>query len=156
MLKFKEFISEGAGVYVDVKPDLATLQLDPANDDLEKVTLRPFQNSSVFINAVRGTLERYGINLPAHSSMQQLSLEGEITYELGQSGLFIYMVWNQDPEGRLEGYAQIVNAEDLADLQALKGEPEEVDNTDPDPTPISMRYPKARRDDDSGNDAEYA
>ena len=153
MLRFKEFLSEDAGVYVDVKPDNARLNMDKANDSLDDVTLDPFVNSAVFINAVRATLERFGIVLPAHSQMHQLTLEGEISYELGESGLYIYMVWNQDPEGNVEGYAQIVNKEDLDDLQALNGEPEEVKNEDP--TPPSMRYPKARRDDDSGNTNEY-
>ena len=150
---FKEFIGEDAGVYVDVKPDLASLQLDKANEDLETITLRPFQNSSVFVNAVRGTLERYGIALPVTSTMQQLSLEGELTYALGETGMFVYVVWNQNPEGILEGYAQIVNKEDLDDLQGISGEPEEVKELDP--TPPSLRYPKARRDDDSGNTNEY-
>jgi hypothetical protein len=155
---FKEFITEEhQRVEIDIDPKLALLQLDKANEDLEAVTLRPFQNSAVFVNTVRGTLERYGIVLPAYSNMQQLSLEGETVYALGSSGMFVYMVWNLNDEQVLEGYAQIVNQEDLDDLKELNASSDEGIQREPSALKVSdwRRYPPARRDDDSGNDDEY-
>lgn len=157
MLRFKEFLNENGMVILDVKPDLALSNLDKANEDLEKVTELPFVNSALFVNAVRGTLERYGIVLPAQSHMQQLSLEGEAIYQLGESGHYVYMVHNLDPDGSIEGYATIVDEDELKDLSEL-----DYDNDDGFDAPEKneptewMKYPKARRDDDSGNDAEYA
>jgi hypothetical protein len=157
MLRFKEFIAEEGEVHLDVDPKLALSNLDKANDDLDKVTDATFRNSAVFINAVRGTLERYGILLPAFSNMQQLSMEGETVYALGDSGMHVYMVHNLNNEGAVEGYATIVNKSDLDDLLRLKGEPDESIPDAPDSNPGKLPwYPKARRDDDSGNDNEYA
>lgn len=157
MLRFKEFVTEDATVVIDIQPDLALSHIDKANEDLEEVTKMPFVNSALFVNAVRGTLERYGIVLPAHSNMQQLSLEGEVVYQLGNSGHYVYMVHNLDPDGGIEGYASIVDEEELHDLSGLdfdndEGMDEPKDNTEPSEW---MKYPKARRDDDSGNNDEY-
>ena len=155
-MTFKEFITEDHHqVEIDIDPKVALLQLEKVNEDLEAVTARPFQNSAVFINAVRGTLERYGILLPPYSNIQQLSLEGETVYALGESGMFVYMVWNLSDEHALEGYAQIVNSEDLEDLKQQNA-PEE-NFKEPSELKVSdwRRYPPARRDDDSGNDSEY-
>jgi hypothetical protein len=157
MLRFKEFIKEDR-VQIDVKPEFALSSMDKANEDLEAVTKNPFVNSSTFINAVRGTLERYGIVLPAHSNLQQLSLEGETVYVLGDSGHYVYMVHNLDPNGGVEGYATIVNETDLRQLSSMDfdnddGMDAKQDNNEPTEW---MKYPKARRDDDSGNTDEYA
>lgn len=157
MLRFKEFINEDR-VQIDVNPEFALSSIDKANEDLEAVTKNPFVNSSMFINAVRGTLERYGIVLPAHSNLQQLSLEGEMVYVLGNSGHYVYMVHNLDPNGGVEGYATIVNETDLRELSHM-----DFDNDDGMDAPQNnnepsewAKYPKARRDDDSGNTDEYA
>jgi len=156
MLRFKEFINEETEVQLDIDPKLALSNLDKANDDLDKVTDTTYRNSATFVNAVRGTLERFGILLPAESSMAQLSMEGEWVYALGESGMYVYMVHNLNNEGAVEGYATIVNESDLNDLLALKGESDES-IPEPDSNPGKLPwYPKARRDDDSGNDNEYA
>lgn len=156
MQSFKQFVAEETEIHIDVTPDLALSNLDKLNEDLDAVTAEPFVNSALFVNSVRGTLERYGIVLPAHSNMQQLAMEGEWVYALGESGHFVYMVHNLDPEGAVEGYAQIVNQEELDDLASLGG----IDTVEPEPNNKEpsewMKYPKARRDDDSGNTNEYA
>lgn len=161
MLRFKEFVTEEHTAEVDldnVTPEYVLSHLDKANEDLDAVTENPFTNSALFVNAVRGTLERYGIVLPAHSNMQQLSMEAEFVYALGESGHFVYMVHNLNPEGYVEGYAQIVDAEELQDLKAMNDDWEDEDSAGDQGTGPSewKKYPPARRDDDSGNDAEYA
>lgn len=158
MLRFKEYVTEEHTAEVDldnVTPDYVLSHLDKANEDLDKVTEQPFVNSALFVNAVRGTLERYGIVLPAHSHMQQLSLEAEYTYAIGESGHFVYMVHNLNPEGYVEGYAQIVDADELQDLKAMNDDWDEDEVPADAETPMH-KYPPARRDDDSGNTDEYA
>jgi hypothetical protein len=88
-----------------------------------------------------------------------LELEAETVYALGVSGYFLYMVHNLDDTEHCEGYAQIVNQDDLDDLlNDSDDEDEDEDDEDEDeeetPQP-AHRYPPARRDDDSGNDNEY-
>ena len=155
MQSFKQFINEEEEIHIDVSPDLALSNLGKLNEDLDAVTAEPFVNSALFVNAVRGTLERYGIVLPAHSNMQQLSMEGEFVYVLGESGHYVYMVHNLDPEGAVEGYAQVVDQEELNDLVSLGS----IDTVEPESNNKEpsewMKYPKARRDDDSGNSNEY-
>jgi hypothetical protein len=163
MIGFREFIkgslneTEHHVIDVDLKSGQVA-QFEKVNQDLDAVTENPYINSAMFVNSVRGTLERYGILLPAHSNMQQLSLEGEYVYALGDSGYFVYMVHNLNPEGNVEAWAQIVNQDELNDLGTLDADENDVDepkDTSQQPTEW-MRYPKARRDDDSGDTAEYA
>lgn len=158
MLRFKDYITEEhtAEVHLDnVEPSLVLSHIDKANEDLDKVTEEPFVNSALFVNAARGTLERYGIVLPAHSHMQQLALEAEYVYAIGDSGHFVYMVHNLNPEGFVEGYAQIVDADELQDLKSMNDDWDENEFV-PDATENPRRLPPAARDDDSGNTDEYA
>lgn len=158
MLNFKQFVSEGEEhIVIDIDLEKSPLgDIDKINADLDAVTLNPYVNSAMFVNSIRGTLERYGIILPAHSNLQQLSLEGEYVYQLGDSGQYIYMVHNLNPEGEVEAWAQLVDGEELEDLTSLDTDENDVDvNNTSGPTEW-MKYPKARRDDDSGNTAEYA
>lgn len=155
MQSFKQYVKEEEHIVIDVNPEYTLSNLDKVNADLDAITEEPFVNSALFVNAVRGTLERYGVILPAHSNMQQLQMEGEWVYQLGDSGHYVYMVHNLDPESAVEGYAQIVDQEELDDLGAL-GIPETVEPVVSNKEPSEwMKYPKARRDDDSGNDSEY-
>lgn len=159
MLKFAEFIKEDPDEQnLDINPEFALTQVDKVNEDLEAVTAKSFVNSALFVNAVRGTLERYGIVLPAYSNMQQLSLEGETTYRLNNTEYSVYMVWNLDEDHGVEGYATLANEEELADLASLNDNDDDDDEdelTDPQ-NPPRRRLPPAARDDDSGNTAEYA
>ncbi len=157
MLKFSEFIKEEEHIVLDIDLKNAPLgNIEKINADLDAVTLNPFVNSALFVNAVRGTLERYGIVLPAHSNLQQLSLEGETVYQLGDSGQYIYMVHNLNPEGEVEAWAQFVDGEELSALSSLDSDENDVDVVDDTGPTEWMKYPKARRDDDSGNTNEYA
>lgn len=156
MLRFKEYITEEhtTEVHLDnVEPSLVLSHIDKANEDLDKVTEEPFVNSALFVNAARGTLERYGIVLPAHSNMQQLALEAEYVYAIGDSGHYVYMVHNLNPEGFVEGYAQIVDSEELQELKNLNDDWEDEEVSDG-AVPV-RRLPPAARDDDSGNNDEY-
>jgi hypothetical protein len=150
MLKFKEFIAEQEDMVIDDVPEQALIQVEAINAELDQVTEKPFINAPVFVNAVRSTLERFGIKLPPGYEMPLLALDAESAYALGESGLYLYLVHSTEEEG-VEGYAQIVNRADLDDLMS-------AEMTAMEPTEAEPRrwIPPARRDDDSGNDAEYA
>ena len=174
MLSFKDYLKEEWDTsIIEVDSKLWREHVDVLNAELEKVTEKDFINSHVFMNTVRGTLERYGILLPRYLSVEQ---EAEIVYTLhdhtddsrqdytqggeknydGEPDLekFLYIVHNLSPEGHVEGYAQIVDEGALEELKHmgvsdLPTEPEVV-------TPQKPWIPPARRDDDSGNTDEYA
>ena len=159
MLGFKQYLLERDNVVIDIQSDSGWVpQIDKANEDLERVTAHPFLNSALFVNAVRGTLERYGILLPAHSNMQQLAMEGEVVYALGDSGHFVYMVHNLDPNGNVEGYTQIVDQDELDSLATMDRLPDEEEPVD-EPHPLDdvarMRKQVRHSNDDSGNSDEY-
>jgi hypothetical protein len=155
MERFRKFLEEEEYVAIDVDLKNSPLgDIEKINEDLDAVTANSFANSGVFVNAVRGTLERYGILLPAESNMQQLALEGEYIYALGDSGQYVYMVHNLDDNGSVEGYANIVDGDELEDLKELNDD-EPTEDVEPQVSDWA-KYPKARRDDDSGETAEYA
>jgi len=105
------------------------------------------------LNQLRGTLERYGILLPASATPQFLDLGAELVYLLGESNLHLYVVYDTNDEGFVDGYAQIVSAEELKDLMSADSE----DLLDKEDDEIEMRPSTwyAKRDDDAGNTDEY-
>lgn len=153
---FKEFIKEEEQLVIDIKADESPFMtsLDKLNADLDAVTDRPFTNSAVFMNAVRGTLERYGVLLPPNYVIPALAAEAETTYTLGDSGLYLYICHDMN-DGAIEGYAQIVNEDELNALTDMGVEDSE-DDQDEEDVLRKPWIPPARRDDDSGNDSEYA
>lgn len=120
MLTFKEFLSEKTHVSIDIQADSGWLKRVPEiNKDLLGVLAKPFLNSALFVNACRGTLERYGILLPAYQAIQQVSMEGDVVYALGNSGHYVHMVHNLDCDGFVNGHCKIL---DQAELDSLSGE----------------------------------
>lgn len=158
MLKFKEYITEQEDLNLEVDNSIVLQVVDEVNVALDLVTARPFVNSAVFMNAVRGTLERYGIVLPPSVVMPMLSTEAETVYSLGDSGMYLYIVHDQD-EGGVDGYAQIVNEDELEDLQSMNDdELDEGDDDEAEDEAAQRQWiPPDRRKaaDDGGNNDEY-
>lgn len=155
MLKFKEFITEQEDLTLDVDNSIVLKVVDEVNAALDLVTARPFVNSAVFMNAVRGTLERYGIVLPPSVVMPMLSTEAETVYSLGDSGMFLYIVHNPD-EGGVDGYAQIVDQDDLDDLQSMNDMEGDDDEAEDEAAQRQWIPPDRRKAaDDGGNNDEY-
>lgn len=150
MLKFKEFLNEQEDLVIDEVPDQLLIQIDSINAELSQVTEEPFINSAVFFNLIRNTLERFGVILPPGYEMPMLSMDSETAYMLGDSGYYVYIVHNTEIGGVI-GYAQIVNKADLDELLSS-----EAYESNDDIILNKPWIPPARRDDDSGNDAEYA
>lgn len=154
LLKFAEYLSEQEELVLDINPELALQNLEALNDSLDEVTATPFLNSAIFMNTVRGTLERFGILLPAGYEIPTLSAEAETVYTIGDSGYYLYVCHNENGDSLIEGYAQIVNEDelnDLVDMEKFASEEDELEGE------LEQKpwIPPARRDDDSGNDNEY-
>ncbi len=150
MLKFKEFLNEEEDLMIDDVPEQLLAQIDTINAELEEITEDPFANSAVFFNLIRNTMERFGVVLPPGYEMPMLSMDSETAYMLGDSGYYLYVVHNTEI-GAVIGYAQIVDKEDLDDLMSSFADEEDTEAYVNKPW-----IPPARRDDDSGNDSEYA
>lgn len=163
MLRFKEYLQEEVAeqsiedLSIDVDSDTLLNMIENINDSLDAVTEKPFVNSAIFINAVRGTLERYGVILPAGYEMPMLSMDAETVYKLGDTGYHLYIVHNSLPDIGVDGYATIANAQELEDLMSGEEEEDEDDTSlEREPIVLSPYLRQTRRtNDDSGNTDEY-
>jgi hypothetical protein len=159
MLGFKQYLEEKHNVTIDIKADSGWLKRIPEiNADLAKVTAKPFLNSPLFVNACRGTLERYGILLPAFQAVQQVTMELDVVYALGESGYYIHMVHNMDCNGNVDGHCKILTQAELDSLAGQELIPDEEEGCCDDPAGDAiqrMRRQVRRTNDDSGNDDEY-
>lgn len=158
MLTFKQFLNEEEQLSIDnVDSKLLHSNMENINAALDAVTNTQFVNSALFTNAVRGTLERFGILLPKGYEYPMLSSAAESKYDLSGTGLYLYVTHNMSKDGYVEGYAQIVDADELDDLNSM----DDLDDDDfaqvKQPLPSTSEYLRQTRrtNDDSGNDDEY-
>jgi len=157
MLTFREFLSEEEQLSIDgVDSKLLQSNFDLINGELDSVTNTTYVNSALFTNAVRGTLERFGILLPKGYEYPMLSSAAESKYELAGTGYYLYMTHNMNDDGYVEGYAQIVDEDDLNDLESMDDDEDDVASVQQ-PLPSTSAYLRQNRrtNDDSGNDDEY-
>jgi len=160
MLKFREFIKEEHEVQqlqeqevLDIDEKHLAGNRDAINSDLEVLTAKPYQNAAVFLTQLRGCLERYGILLPQSLTKNFLDLSSEMVYGLADSGDHFYVCYDTNDDGFVDGYAQIVDSDELDDLMSADLE----DNVNSDREPVKMRKSTwyAGREDDGGNTSEY-
>lgn len=154
MLTFNKFITEAADEVLDVDAKHVENNFDAINADLDVLTENQYQNAPIFLNQLRGTLERYGILLPQSATQQFLDLGAELVYLLGESNYNLYIVYDTNDDGYVDGYAQIVTSEELGDLMSMDSE-ELLDKEDDDEIEMRPSTWYAKRDDDSGNTDEY-
>ena len=154
MLKFKDFLNEQTEADV-IEVDSRHLEQnkDAINAELDVLTEKPYQNAPIFLNQLRGCLERYGMMLPAEATPHFMNLSAELVYALGETGMNLYVVYDTGEDAFVDGYAQIVSSDELDDLLQMDSN-ELLGSRDP----ITMRPSTwyAKRDDDSGNSDEYA
>lgn len=154
MLKFREFLQE--------EPEEEVLSVDtqyvndntPAiNAELDVLTNNPYQNAPIFLAQLRGVLERYSMILPSTATKNFLNLDAEMVYTLGETGNYMYIVYNTNEDGMVDGYAQIVSEEELEDL--LDMDTSDVVNSDREM--VSARHSDwyRKHDDDAGDTGEY-
>lgn len=154
MLKFKEYLNEEVSAEV-MQIDARHLEnnLDQLNTDLELLTAKPYQNAPIFLAQLRGFFERYGTLLPASATKYFLDLNAELVYALGDSGMFLYIVYDTNDDGYVDGYAQVVTKDELDDLAGTDGEG--VLNKDRNLIAVQHSDWYRKRDDDAGNSDEY-
>lgn len=151
MLKFNEFLKEENEDVLAVDARFLENNRDALNTDLDVLTKKPYQNAPIFLAQLRGTLERYGMILPQEATPNFLNLSAELVYALGESPYYLYIVFDTADDGFVDGYAQVVDEEELRDLATMdKGEMLYHDAV---PQRPSTWY--AKREDDGGNSDEY-
>ena len=165
MLKFAEFLKEAADDVLEIDDARRLMNnKDTINSDLDVLTSRPYQNAPIFLVQLRGVLERYGINLPQSATANFLDLSAELVYALSSASSAmpagedtpkltdqsLYIVFDTNDDGYVDGYAQIVDKGELKDLLGM----DPTEYLDHNPIPKQW-IPPARRDDDSGNTSEY-
>lgn len=155
MKKFIDFLNEEAGAYDCVEPniELTAERIDELNSKLDVLTAKPYQNAPIFLTQLRAAFEMFGINLPSTATEQFLNLDAEIVYDLPNENRYLYIVYNTREDGFVDGYAQVVDEQELSDLSSMTKEDLFGDDEEEVKFP---KYPPARRDDDSGNTSEYA
>lgn len=152
MLNFREYLNEQDEV-LDVDVRHVDQNMDAINAELDKLTEKPYQNAPIFLNQLRGALEKFGMILPASATPYFMEFSTEIAYALGNSDKHLYVVYDTHDDGFVDGYAQIVSSDELSDLMDMDSE----DLLNSDRESLSTRHSDGyrKRDDDSGNTGEY-
>jgi len=167
MQNFKTFISEKnddsmESLYIEVDEKTLENNKDMINSYFDRLVATPYTNPVVFYDQVRATLERYGMIVPPHATKHFLNFDAEMVFKLGSSPYFLYVVYNTKPNKRIDGYAQIVDDEELEHLM----DDDDMPNSDDDASESELEsdddddmedYGMRRRkmDYDSGNTGEY-
>lgn len=150
MLKFNEFLKEETEDVVETDTRHLLENQDALNAELDTLTAKPYQNAPLMLTQLRGVLERYGINLPQQATVNFMNLSAELVYTLGDSGCFLYIVYDTNEDAYVDGYAQVVDSEELSMLASS-----EVLNTDRNLIAVRHSDWYRKRDDDAGNSDEY-
>ena len=152
MLKFKQFINEEVDGDIDTDSRRLSENMDALNDELETLTLKPYQNAPVFLSQLRGVCERYGIQIPQSATPEFMNLGAELAYSLGTSGFYLYIVYDtHNEDGFVDGYAQVVSDDELQDLMGMSAE----DLVGEREALMVQSNTYRKRDDDAGNSDEY-
>jgi hypothetical protein len=134
MLKFNDYLNEEFDEILEIDTEFLENNMETMNAELDALTERPYKNAPVMLNQLRGLLNRYGLMLPDSANMHFLSMSAELVYMLGESNLHLYIVFDTNDDGFVDGYAQIVTDDELEDL--VKMETEDLVNSDRDPIAI--------------------
>lgn len=152
MLKFKQFINESVDDTIDTDSRRLSENMEAFNDELDNLTLKPYQNTPVFLAQLRGVCERYGIQIPQSATPEFMNLGAELVYSLGTSGFHLYIVYDtHEEDGFVDGYAQVVSSDELQDLMGMSVEDLAGEREAMLIPPNTYR----KRDDDAGNSDEY-
>ncbi len=134
MLKFNDYLNEEFDEILEIDTEFLENNMETLNAELDALTEKPYKNAPVMLNQLRGLLNRYGLMLPDSANMHFLSMSAELVYMLGESNLHLYIVFDTNDDGFVDGYAQIVTDDELEDL--VKMETEDLVNSDRDPIAI--------------------
>ena len=152
MLKFSEYLKEETEEVIDTDAQHLAQNQEALNGELDNLTEKPYQNAPTFLAQLRGVLERYGVNLPQTATPNFMDLSSELAYALGDSGLYLYVVYDTNEDAYVDGYAQIVTSDELGDLANMPGD---LLNTNRNLISVRPSDWYRKRDDDAGNTNEY-
>ena len=153
MLRFNEFLKESTEDVMEVDDQHLLKNMDAINGELDVLTEKPYQNAPIFLAQLRGCLERLGVLLPASATPHFLNLSAELVYTLGDTDHHLYIVYDTNDDGYVDGYAQIVSDEELKDLAGM--DRNEILNSDRNLIAVRHSDFYRKRDDDAGNTDEY-
>ena len=156
MLTFKQYLSEAVNgdlEKIDVDKNRIEGNLEELNSSLDSLTEKPYQNAPIFLAQLRGFFERFGVALPASLTNHFLDLSAEVAYSLGETGKYLYIVYDTNDDSFVDGYAQVVSKDELDDLLGLGGEG--VLNSNRKLLNLRPSDWYRKRDDDAGNSNEY-
>jgi len=153
MLTFNQFLKEAYEEVMDVDNAHLLKNMATINAELDVLTEKPYQNAPILLNQLRGCLERLGVLLPASATPHFLNLSAELVYTLGETGHYLYIVYDTNDDGYVDGYAQIVSEEELKDLAGM--DKSEIVNSDRNLIAVRHSDWYRKRDDDAGNSDEY-
>jgi len=159
MLNFKTFINEDRGnsMHIEVDSSMINNNKETINADFDRLTHAPYKNSIIFYNQLRGTLERFGMLMPPEATKQFLKFENELVFTLGETDLYLYVVYNTQKNSQVDAYTQIVHEDELQQLMDsddMDDAKEIDDDYDDDMNDYNKNYQK-KMDYDSGNTGEY-
>jgi hypothetical protein len=153
MLKFNEFLKEEFDQVLPVDEKHVESNIEAINVELDRLTEKPYQNAPIFLTQLRGALERYAVMIPQEATKNFLNLGAELAYKLGELDQYLYIVFDTNDDGFVDGYAQIVSSDELDDLFDM--DTSEILDMDRDPIKMRPSTWYAKRDDDAGNSDEY-
>ena len=154
MLRFNEFLKESHELVMQVDNQHLLQNMESINNELDVLTEKPYQNAPILLSQLRGCLERLGVLLPASATPHFMNLSAELVYALGETNHYLYIVYDTNDDGYVDGYAQIVSNSELKDLAGM--DKDEILNSDRNLIAIRHSDFYRKKDDDAGNDNEYA
>ena len=102
--------------------------VEEVNDRFDQVLAGKFAKPEIILSAVQAILQGYGVNLP---NLETDGVDDEFVFNIesadGDDTMYLYIAIDCDDMGQYDGYAQIVDGEDLEDLETMDDD-EDSDN----------------------------
>jgi hypothetical protein len=157
MQSFKTFINEERSGPMYIEADAVTLDnnKDAMNADFDRLTAMPYQNTIVFYNQLRATLERYGMVMPPSATRHFLNFDGELAFKVGEGDLNLYVVFNTHKNSKVDGYVQLVDEEELQNLMNAEDAREEEEEEDEEEEKEEEGEEEEEDEEEMGNNEKY-
>jgi hypothetical protein len=103
--------------------------VEEVNQKFDSVLAGKFKNPEIILQTVQSILLGYGVNLP---NIETDGIDDEFVFNVesidGNDAMYLYIAVDQDDTGMFEGYAQIIDGEDLEDLEEMDDDIEDEDD----------------------------
>lgn len=119
--------------------------VEEVNNKFDQVLAGKFAKPQIILQAVQAILQGYGVNLP---NLDTDGIDDEFVFNIesadGDDTMYLYIAIDCDDMGQYDGYAQIVDGEDLEDLEEM-----DLDDDDSDDDEDDSYLRQTRRSSDS-------